>query len=184
MTLYGWTGKILEVDLTSGAATTRESAPYLREYVGGRALAAKIAWDEIPRQATPYDPENRVIIATGPLTGTLAPTSGRTIMSSLSPRTYPLPWYTHSTLGGWFGAELKYAGYDALILRGQAAAPVYLEIQDGAVKLQDASALWGLDARETPTEPQATLRRARANPGHRPGGGEPRTLCHRTTLRR
>jgi aldehyde:ferredoxin oxidoreductase len=135
--------------LTTGAATIRESTPYLPDYVGGRALAAKIAWDEIPRGAAPYDPENRVIIATGPLTGTLAPTSGRTIMSSLSPRTYPLPWYTHSTLGGWFGAELKYAGYDALIVHGQAAAPVYLEIQDGAVKLQDAAALWGLDARET-----------------------------------
>jgi len=121
---------------------------YVHEYIGGRALASRIAWDEIPAGTDAYDPENRVIIATGPLTGTLTPTSGRTIMASLSPRTYPRPWYTHSTLGGWFGPELKYAGFDAIVIHGKADLPVYLEVRDGEARLVDASDLWGLDARE------------------------------------
>jgi aldehyde:ferredoxin oxidoreductase len=122
---------------------------YADDYIGGRALASRIGWDEIPGGIDAYDPENRVIVATGPLTGTLAPTTGRTVMTSLSPRIYPKPWYTHSTLGGWFGPEMKYAGYDAIVIHGQADAPVYLEIQDDAVRLADAKDLWGLDARQT-----------------------------------
>ena len=145
----GWVGKILEVDLTSGQITQRPTEPYARQCLGGRALAAQIAWDELPPTAEVFDPENIVIIATGPLTGTLAPTAGRTVMTSLSPRIYPRPWYTHSTLGGWFGPALKYAGFDAIILRGKAGQPVYLEIIDGKARLKDAASLWGKDARET-----------------------------------
>jgi aldehyde:ferredoxin oxidoreductase len=122
---------------------------YADDYIGGRALASRIAWDEIPAGINAYDPKNRVIVATGPLTGTLAPTTGRTVMTSLSPRIYPKPWYTHSTLGGWFGPEMKYAGFDAIVIHGQADAPVNLEIQDDAVRLVDAKDLWGLDARQT-----------------------------------
>ncbi len=121
---------------------------YAQDYIGGRALASRIAWDEIPPGIDAYDPENRVIIATGPLTGTLAPTSGRTMMTGVSPRVYPKPWYTHSTLGGWFGPELKYAGFDAIVIRGRAEKPVYLKIRDGKAQLLDAEDLWGLDARE------------------------------------
>lgn len=145
----GWKGKILEVDLSSGRITTRSLAPYAREYLGGRALAARLAWEEIPAGTQPFDPENRIIIATGPLTGTLAPTSGRTFMSTLSPRIYPHPWYTHSTLGGWFGPMLKYAGFDAILIRGKAEKPVYLEIREGKAALRDAAGLWGFDARQT-----------------------------------
>jgi aldehyde:ferredoxin oxidoreductase len=97
----------------------------------------------------PYDPGNPIVIATGPLTGTLSPTSARTVMTSVSPKPYPIPWYTHSTLGGWFGPELKYAGFDALVIRGQAAEPVRLEIADGRVRVLPAGDLWGLGARET-----------------------------------
>ena len=145
----GWVGKILDVDLTDRKTSVRDTMAYADDYIGGRAMASRIAWDEIPTGIEPYDADNRVIIATGPLTGTLAPTTGRTVMSSLSPRIYPKPWYTHSTLGGWFGPEMKYAGYDAIVLHGQADAPVYLEIQDDKVRLVDAGDLWGLDARET-----------------------------------
>jgi len=146
---FGWVGKILDVDLTTRRIGTRDTMPYARDYLGGRALASRIAWDEIPAGIDAYDPENRVIIATGPLTGTLAPTSGRTIMAALSPRTYPLPWYTHSTLGGWFGAELKYAGFDAIVIHGRADSPLYLEVRDGEARLISATGLWGLGARET-----------------------------------
>ena len=146
---FGWMGRILDVDLTTGKTSVRETMAYARNYIGGRAMASRIAWDEIPPGADAYDPENRIIIATGPLTGTLTPTSGRTVMASLSPRVYPRPWYTHSTLGGWFGAELKYAGFDAIIIHGRSNAPVYLEIRDGQAQLVGAADLWGLDARET-----------------------------------
>ena len=145
----GWKGKLLDVDLTSGRITQRDALPLLRRCLGGRALAAELAWAEIPPDIHPYDAANRVIIATGPLTGTLAPTSGRTFMSSLSPRVYPRPWYTHSTLGGWFGPMLKYAGFDAVIIHGCSPRPVYLDVREGKASLQDAAALWGLDSRDT-----------------------------------
>ena len=145
----GWAGRILEVDLSTRRVSTRDTAPYCREYLGGRALAARIAWDEMPAGADAFDPEALVVIATGPLTGTLAPTTGRTVMGSLSPRVYPRPWYTHSTLGGWFGPELKYAGFDAIVLRGRSSSPAHLEITDGGARVADAADLWGRDARET-----------------------------------
>lgn len=146
---FGWMGKILDVNLTSGAITTRDTMTYARDYIGGRSLASKIAWDEIAATTQVYDADNRVIIATGPLTGTLAPTSGRTVMSSLSPRAYPKPWYMHSTIGGWFGSALKYAGYDGIVVHGRSAQPVYLEISNGKARLMPAADLWGRDARET-----------------------------------
>ncbi|MGQ9500779.1 MAG: aldehyde ferredoxin oxidoreductase N-terminal domain-containing protein [Anaerolineae bacterium] len=145
----GWAGKILDVDLTSGQIGWRDTHRYTRDYLGGRALASRIAWDELPDGIDAFDPENRIIITTGPLTGTLAPTSGRTVMSGLSPRLYPKTWYTHSTLGGWFGAEMKYAGFDGIVIRGRALRPVYLEIRDGNARLVDAGELWGMDARQT-----------------------------------
>jgi aldehyde:ferredoxin oxidoreductase len=146
---FGWMGKILDVDLMARKTSVRDTMAYADGYIGGRAMASRIAWDEIPTGIDAYDPENRVIIATGPLTGTLAPTTGRTVMTSLSPRIYPKPWYTHSTLGGWFGPELKYAGFDAIVIHGQADSPVYLEILDDKARLVGAEDLWGLDARET-----------------------------------
>lgn len=146
---YGWMGKILDVDLTARTTSTRDAMSYVGEYMGGRAMASRIAWDEIPAGIGAYDAENHIIIATGPLTGTLAPTSGRTVMAGVSPCTYPRPWYTHSTLGGWFGPELKYAGFDAIVIRGMADASVYLEIRDDEAQLRDAGDLWGLDTRET-----------------------------------
>ena len=152
---HGWIGKILDVDLTTRAISTRDTMTYAQDYIGGRGLASRIAWEDIPASADAFDPENRIIIATGPLTGTLAPTSSRTIMSGLSPRTYPRAWYTHSTMGGWFGPELKYAGFDAIVITGKADSPVNLEINNESVCLVDAAELWGTDARQT----QLTLKR-------------------------
>jgi aldehyde:ferredoxin oxidoreductase len=145
----GWVGKILDVDLTEGKTSVRDTMAYTREYIGGRAMASWIAWQEIPPGIDAFDASNRVIIATGPLTGTLAPASGRTVMSSISPRTYPRPWYTHSTLGGWFGSELKYAGFDAIVIHGQSPIPVTLEIRDGTARIVDAREIWGRGARDT-----------------------------------
>ncbi|MEM2876203.1 MAG: aldehyde ferredoxin oxidoreductase N-terminal domain-containing protein, partial [Candidatus Bathyarchaeia archaeon] len=105
-----------------------------------------IAWDEIRPEIDAFDPENRLIIMTGPLNGTLAPTSGgRITFAGLAPQAYPKPHYTRSNMGGYFGAELKYAGYDGLIIKGKASKPVYIWIKDEEVELRDGQNLWGLD---------------------------------------
>ena len=119
------------------------------KYVGGRGIAARIAWDEINRGVDGFDPENRLIVMTGPLTGTLAPSSGRTAFCGVGPQTYPKPWYTRSNMGGWFGSELKYAGYDGMVIKGKAEKPVYLSINDDSVDLVDAREIWGRDTFST-----------------------------------
>ena len=152
---FGWMGRILIVNLTDREISGRDTMAYAGDCIGGRAMASRIAWDEIPAGidaahcTSAWDPENRIIITTGPLSGTLAPSSGRLVMTSISPRTYPRPWYTHSTLGGWFGPELKYAGFDAIVIHGQADVPVMLQIRDNEAILLNAEDLWGLDARQT-----------------------------------
>lgn len=146
MSSCGWTGKILEVDLTSGTTTVLDSLPYGPDFIGGRGLAARIAWDQMPFGVSAFDPENRLMFMTGPLGGTLAPTAGgRLEVCGLAPQAYPHEHYTRSSLGGHWGAELKYAGYDGLILHGRARQPVYLWIEDGRVEVLDAQDLWGLD---------------------------------------
>ena len=137
----------------------------------------------MPADVDAFDPAALIIIATGPLTGTLAPTTGRTVMASLSPRIYPKPWYTHSTLGGWFGPELKYAGYDAVVIRGAASAPVRLEITDGKARLVDAGRPVGQRCAGDAARAEAASGRRDPGAGHRPGGREPRALCHGAALR-
>jgi len=146
--LYGWTGKILRVDL-GGETLEEETAKYAPTFIGGRGFAAKIAWDEIPPGMTPFDPQNPLMFFTGPLTGTMAPFSGRTTVSSLSPQAYPHEWFTRGGMGGHWGPELKYAGYDGLVVKGKAERPVYLWIHDDKVKVRGADDLWGLGTYET-----------------------------------
>ena len=140
----GWTGKFLDIDLTTRSIRIRDTMPYARSYVGGRGIAARLAWETIPPGTDAYAPENRLILFSGPLTGTIAPTSGRTVFMSVSPRVYPRPWVTHSTMGGWFGPELKYAGFDGMVISGQAESAVYISIEDGKVEIHGGSDLWGL----------------------------------------
>ncbi len=150
MMLYGWKGKILRIDLTDERIDEVDSVEYARKFIGGRGLAARIAWEEIPFGIDAFDPENRIIIMTGPLTGTLSPTSaGRITFSGIAPQAYPKPHYTRSSMGGYWGAELKYAGYDGLIIKGKASDPVYLWINDDEVEFRSARKLWGLDTFET-----------------------------------
>ena len=146
---FGWTGRILAVDLSAGEVAIDDSERWTPDYLGGRALAGRLAWERIPPRTDPYAPANAIIVAVGPFSGTLAPASGRTVMAGVSPRPYPRPWYTHSTIGGWFGPALKYAGFDAVIIVGASERPVYLEIRDQKVAIRDAADLWGLDARAT-----------------------------------
>ncbi len=145
--MYGWMGKILRVDLTDGAI--REApldGALARTYLGGRGLGARIVFDEVPPAADPLGPENRVVIAAGPITGTRAPTSGRFALSTKSPLTGAIH---DSNAGGFWGVALKRAGYDALVIRGRAAGPAYLELTEAGPSVRDAADLWGKDTKET-----------------------------------
>lgn len=141
----GWVGKILRVDVTRGRVSESSTFDYVPKFLGGRGLGAKICWDEVPPEVGAFDPDARLIFATGPLQGTLAPTSGRFMLLGKAPQTGPVESYCRSGIGGHWAPELKWAGYDALVIHGQAERPVYLSITDGKALLLDASRLWGLD---------------------------------------
>ena len=145
----GWVGKILRVDLTSGKISESSTFDYVPKFLGGRGLGAKICWDEVPPEVGAFDPENRLIFATGPLQGTLAPSSGRLTVVGKSPQTGPTESFVRSGVGGHFAPELKWAGYDALIIQGKASKPVYLLITDHKAEILDAAGLWGLDTYQT-----------------------------------
>jgi aldehyde:ferredoxin oxidoreductase len=136
-----WQRKILRVDLTEG---THEIAPlnmdWAFDYVGSRGLASKYLFEEMDPKADPLGPDNVLIFATGPLTGTMASTSGRYVVVTKGPLTNAIAC---SNSGGKFGAELKFAGYDMIVLTGRAAEPVYLHIVDDAVEILPAGDLWG-----------------------------------------
>jgi aldehyde:ferredoxin oxidoreductase len=150
MTTYGgWVGKILRVDLTTRKISESSTFDYVPQFLGGRGLGAKICWDEVPPEVSAFDPENRLIFATGPLTGTLAPTSGRFEVLGKCPQSAPVESFTRSGVGGHFAPELKWAGYDAIIIQGKASQPVYLWISDQKAQILDAKDLWGLDTYQT-----------------------------------
>lgn len=149
-----WTGRILRADLSSGKIAIEPTAAYSERFMGGDGVGMKILWDELKPGLHPFDPENRLLFMTGPLTGTLAPTSGRFEILTKAPGVDPfMP--TRSGIGGYFGPELKFAGYDGLIVQGKADRPCVLVIIDQKVGFDDAKDLWGLDAFET----QKTLTR-------------------------
>lgn len=151
--LYGWTGKILRVDLSSGHLSIMDTEKYASKYIGGKGLMHRLAWEEIPKGTRAFDPDNRLMLATGPLAGTPAPTAGRSEVGGVAPQSSP-EMYSHSGFGGWFGPELKYAGFDAIIIQGKASAPCYLWISDGQAELKDAASLWGLGTYGTQKELQ------------------------------
>ena len=143
----GWTGTVLRVDLSSGEIL-RESLPatWARDYVGGRGVGARYLWEEVDPQVDPLAPENRLIFATGPLTGTNASCGARYMVITKGPLTGCI---TTSNSGGHWGPELKFAGYDLLILQGRAERPVWLWILDDRVELRSAEHLWGKGVFET-----------------------------------
>ena len=140
---YGWAGKLLRVDLSSGKVWTEDTLRWGTDCLGGRGLAARIAWDELAPGVGAFDPENPMMFMPGVLAGTPAPSSGRTSICAVSPQAYPVEWFTRASIGGHWGTELKYAGYDGLIVTGKSDGPVYLWIDDDKVEVRDASHLWG-----------------------------------------
>ena len=152
--MNGWTGKILAIDLGSGVRGFVAVDDAMRRlFIGGRGLGVKLYADLCPDAIDPFAAENALIFMTGPLTGTMM-TSGRFQIVSRSPLTGTI---CDSSSGGTFGAALKGAGIDGLVVRGRAATPVYLWIHDGEVEVRDASGLWGLDTQQTQKKIQAEL---------------------------
>jgi aldehyde:ferredoxin oxidoreductase len=146
--MRGYSGKLLEVDLSTGnIKEVKIDESILREYIGGRGLAAKILWDRLGRKwedVNPLGPENILLALTGPLTGFIP--GGRICISGKSPQSNGI---VGSTFGGEFPVELKCAGYDGIIFTGAAEKPTYLLVKDSDVELKDAGHVWGKGARET-----------------------------------
>src|SRR5213080_2966821 len=126
--MNGWTGKLLRVNLTSSQSRVEDiPEAWLKDYIGSRGVADRYLWEELDPRVDPLSPENKLIFATGPLTGTI----------------------TTSNSGGHWGPELKFAGYDLLLIEGKAARPVYLFIYDDAVQIRDGRGWWGKTVSET-----------------------------------
>jgi aldehyde:ferredoxin oxidoreductase len=141
--MFGWNGKILRIDLSSGRIGTEPLDPGLaRDYLGGRGLGTKFLYDEVDPQVDPLSPANKLIFAPGPFTGTFAPSAGRYNVVTKSPLTGTV---AASNSGGSWGPELKFAGYDLLIFEGRADKPVYLWIENETIEIRDAAHLWGKD---------------------------------------
>jgi len=146
--MNGYMGKLLVVDLDQG---TLEDEPLdmaiARDLVGGAGYAARYLYDRLAPDTDPLGPDNVLMFMTGPLVGTRAPSCGRFEVCALSPLT---GMWGESNSGGFWGPELRFAGYDGVVVRGRAAAPTWLSIVDGQPPaLHSASHLWGLDTYET-----------------------------------
>lgn len=141
----GYQGKIARVNLTTGAIAIEEPGDHFyRTYVGGHGFIAYFLLKEVPAGCDPLGPENRLIFATGPLTGLPFAGSGRHAIGAKSPLT---GGYGGGEAGGFWGNEFKRAGFDALIVEGSSPKPVYLWIKDGAIEIRDAAHLWGLECK-------------------------------------
>ena len=145
--MYGYCGKMLEIDLSSGRIKTvpvkEEDA---RLFIGGKGLGAKILYNRLKGGEDPLGPENPLIFIAGPLTGTEMPTSGRFTVVTKSPLT---GLFLDSHVGGFFGPEMRLAGYDGIIIHGKSGKPVYIEIKGDEIDIKDASHLWGKTTSET-----------------------------------
>ena len=158
--LYGRMGANLEIDLSQGKIEIREGEHRLYEtYLGGKGIAAKLFWDRVPPEVTPFSPDNLLIFANGVLTGTPAPSANKVTISFKSPLTN---LFSISTIGGFWATELKHAGYDTMVISGKSPTPVYLWINNKNVEIRDASHLWGKDTTETQRILQEELKNDKA----------------------
>lgn len=153
-----WAGKILRVNLTAGTVTSEPlNSNWAKAYIGSRGLAAKYLTTEVNPKCDPLSADNRIYFTTGPLTGTMASTGGRYTVSTKSPLTGAIAC---SNSGGYWGAELKMAGWDMIAVEGKSAKPVYLYVNDDVAELRDASHIWGKSVFET----EATLKKGLQDP--------------------
>jgi aldehyde:ferredoxin oxidoreductase len=142
-----WQGKLLRVDLTAGNCVIEAlNEEWAQDYIGGRGLGSKYFTEEVSPEVDPMSPENKLIMATGPLTGTYGAANGRYMVITKSPLTGTIAC---SNAGGYFPSELKFAGFDMIIFEGKSDHPVYLQIRDGKAELVGAVHLWGKSTNET-----------------------------------
>ena len=145
--IYGWSGTILRVNLTSGKISRLDSSA-LKPFIGGMGFGYKIMYHEVPPGTHPFAAENKLVFAVGPLTGSGAPCSSRVTITTLSTFTKG-HLVVDAHMGGFFAAQMKFAGYDALIIEGASPSPVWLHIHDDQVSLEKADFLWGKGTRAT-----------------------------------
>ncbi|MEN2974237.1 MAG: aldehyde ferredoxin oxidoreductase family protein [Candidatus Caldarchaeales archaeon] len=145
--MYCYTGRALRINLTTNSYRIEEARKdFIDRYIGGKGLGIRYLLEEVPPRIDPLSPENKIIIATGPLTGTIAPLSGRFPIVTKSPLSNTV---CDSYSGSFFAVRMKYAGYDLLIVEGRANNPVYVEVTENGAEIRDASHLWGLGTLET-----------------------------------
>lgn len=158
--MNGYMGRILRVDLSSGKLWDEPlDETYARSYVGGSGLAARYLYEMVDAATDPLGPENPLIFMTGPLVGTAMPSAGRYSLCALSPLTR---LWGEACSGGFFGPELRFAGYDGILITGASEKPVWLSVCFGRAELHDASDLWGLDTYATQERVRDTLGEPRA----------------------
>jgi aldehyde:ferredoxin oxidoreductase len=139
---YGWCGTILKVDLSNSRCTELDTMQYAERFLGGRGIATKIYYDEVSPAAGALEPENVLILMTGPLGATGAQGASRFEVVGKSPMLKP-EGFCYGNLGGFFAPALKKAGYDGVVVTGCAERPCYVWIHDGKAEIRDAVALWG-----------------------------------------
>jgi aldehyde:ferredoxin oxidoreductase len=145
--MHGWTGRILRINLTKQKKTVQEfDADFALKWLGGRGFAAKILWDELKPGTDPFSPENRVILATGPLTGASLPSSGKLVVATKSPLT---GGYGDGNIGTWACVMLRKAGFDAMVIEGKAETPTIIKVEDEKTEFLDAKDHWGRGTFET-----------------------------------
>lgn len=147
--MHAWANRILRIDLGNMTIEVQPAQPYVPEFLGARGIAARICWRECAQPVEPFAAANPLMIFPGALAGSRSPYSGRSSVCTFSPQGYPHPWFTRSNVGGFFGGELKRAGYDGLVVSGAAETPVRIQIRDDEVSILPADALWGLDTMDT-----------------------------------
>jgi len=145
--MYGWTGKLLRVNLSKGkAAVDRYGAGLAKNYLGGRGFAVKILWDELEQGVDPLSPFNKLVFAAGPLTGFALPSSGKLVVAAKSPLTGS---YGDGSIGTQAVVQMRKAGYDATVIEGKADKPTVLLVHDSSMEFLDGRDLWGLNSFET-----------------------------------
>ena len=149
----GYTGKILRVNLTDKSISTIPTEQY-EEYGGGHGIGSAIFFDlvgdQLPFEA--FDPRNLIIMMASPFSGTSMPGSGRCEVQGLGPMLYPVEWFGHSNFGGRFTSQLKYAGWDGIVVEGVSDKPVWINIVNDKVTIESADGIWGMDTWDTQEE--------------------------------
>lgn len=144
--IYGYAGKILRVNLSNGEINTENTMKSAKRFIGGRGVNQWLMFSEVKQSVWPFDSANKIVFGTGPLVGTAAPASGRYTVASKNAFTGGVG---SANSGGFFGPELKYAGYDHIVIQGRNRYPCYIWIDDDLVKVMDAPHLWGKTTWET-----------------------------------